>query len=124
MMATSDCGSTPLISAPSYSVDHDFVRAFHHVAVGQNVTVLADNDAGTLGVVNRFATRLPLLSFFELLLEALAQLRHHVKEGIAAIVQVAVVRFVSQLDDYHGGRHFVGDFNKGLVELPRQVHGG
>ena len=64
------------------------------------------------------------LALFELLLEPFAQLRNHVKKGVAAIVQVAVIRFVSQLDDDHGGGDFIGDFDEGLIELTSQVYGG
>src|SRR5256886_11586814 len=96
--------------------DHDFVRAIHHMAVGQDVTVLAEDDSRSLTVVNRFRVALELSAFLQLVLEALAQLRHQVEERIVVVARLAVIRLVSDPDDYDSRRSVVGHLNEGLVD--------
>ena len=94
------------------------------MAVGQDVTVLAEDDSRSLTVVNRFRVAPELPAFLELVLEALAQLRHQVEERIVVVARLAVIRLVGNPDDHDGRRSLVRHLDEGLVELSRQIYCG
>ena len=112
--------------------DLDFVRAVDHVAVGQDVTFLANDHAGALAVEDRTFLRFVVgLSLLFLLLASFLEpfskfLRHLVEIGpqrVVAVFEAEVRRLVGNADDDDGGRNLVGQLDEGLVQLPGEFEG-
>src|SRR5688572_10929057 len=95
------------------------------MAVSENVSVLTDDDAGTLAVKAGRTFSFRSVIFFLLLLFALTfelfpELgREHLPKRIVAIeVELVVVGLMSDFDDDNRRRDLLDEFNVPLIELP------
>ena len=100
----------------------DLVCLFHDVPVRQNVAIFTNDDARAFGVENGLATatRRALTAFFEAPPEFAGK---QVEEWVFVVAGLTVIGFVGDPDHRHGRRDFVGDFDKSLIQLSRQLHG-